>query len=162
MIRIILFFFFPLCFYGQMHLSKQDETKLYTQAITEYIKSVNEIDKLTFDTLFVGPVDPEYIQNVELPKEILKTKIAKLTEEEGQRKVEYHKNFVFANVIAISKEHAEFIFVTFIVEKSPTKTDWWPKHNYVVNFNYDPKTKVYLFDKQRFEYKYSNKYTKKE
>ena len=147
-----------------MPLSKQEETKLYSQAITEYIKSVNATDKLFFDTLFVGPINDdveESIQNVELPKEILKTKIVKLKEEEGNRKAEYRKTFVFANVIAtVSKQHAQFLFVTFIAEKSNGKAAWLPKHNFVVDLNYDPKTKAYVYDKQRFDYNYSNKYTK--
>jgi hypothetical protein len=68
---------------------------------------------------------------------------------------------VFANVIAtVSKQHAQFLFVTFVVEKSPGKAAWLPKHNFVADFNYVPKTKAYIFDKERFEYNYSNKFTK--
>jgi hypothetical protein len=163
MIRsVILILLFPICVYGQ--LSKQEKTKLYSLAITEYIKSVNATDKLILDTFFVGPINNELdesIHNVELPKEILKTKISKLSEEEGRRKVEYHKNFVFANVIGtFSKDHAQFIFVTFMVEKGPARTDWLPKHNYIVDLNYDVQTKAYKLEKQRFEYQYSNKYPK--
>jgi hypothetical protein len=160
---LIIIFIFPLFVFGQSvsSLKKEEQTKIYSQAITEYIRSMNTIDLLNFDTLFVGP--DEYLHDVQLPKEILKTKIARLTQEEGDRKAEYRKTFVFANVIAtISKDHAEFIFVTFITEKALGKAAWLPKHNYVVDLNYDPKTKEYKFEKQRFEHKYSNKYTKKQ
>ena len=85
----------------------------------------------------------------------------KLKEEEGNRKVGYRKNFVFANVIAtISKDHAEFLFVTFIVDKGQGKANWWPKHNFIADFIYDPQSKTYIPGKQKFVYNYSNKYTK--
>lgn len=157
MIRLVVFIFsFPICLFGQ--LSKQEETKLYTQALTEYIKSVNATDKFSLDTLFVGPMDKdvdENIKDIELPTEILNTKILKLTQEEGDRKVKYKKTFIFANIIGtLSKDHAKFLFITFIVENGPSKANWFPKHNFEADFNYDPQTKAYKLEKQRFEYSY--------
>jgi hypothetical protein len=140
-------------------------TTIYTQAITAYLKAVKETDKLSIDTLFVGPMDKdvdENISEIELPKEILKTKISKLTQEEGDRKVMYRKTFVFTNIIGIiPKERAEFMFITFIVEKGPVKAAWFPKHNSHFDFNYDAKKKEFVLEKQRYEYTYSNKYTEK-
>jgi hypothetical protein len=144
---------------------QKEKSKIYTQAITEYIKAVNAKDKVTLDTLFIGPMDKdvdENIREIELPKEILKTKISKLTQTEGDRKAKYHKTFVFVNIVGIiSKERAEFMFITFIVEKGPVKAAWFPKHNSHFDFNYDTKKKEFVLEKQRFEYTYSNKYTEK-
>ena len=161
MFRLFIFIFLlPLFVSGQ-----KENSKIYAQAITEYIKAVNVTDKISLDTLFVGPMAEDVdgnIKEIELPKEILKTKISKLTQAEGDRKVLYRKTFVFANIIGtISKDRVEFMFITFIAEHSPIRTNWWPKHNSYFNFKYDATKKEFVLEKQRFEYTYSNKYTEK-
>ncbi|MBP7810641.1 MAG: hypothetical protein KA163_15215 [Bacteroidia bacterium] len=156
----IVIFLFPVFAIGQT-----DNSKIYSQAITEYLKTVNTKDKTILDTLFVGPMDKdvdEDISEIKLPKEILKTKISKLTQEEGDRKAKYHKTFVFVNIVGIiSKEHAEFMFITFMVENSGVKAAWFPQHNNYFIYKYDTKKKEFVLDKQRSEYNYSNKFTEK-
>lgn len=157
---LIVISLFPVLGFGQ-----KEHSKIYTRAITEYLKAVNAKDKVTLDTLFVGPADKdvdENIKEIELPKEILKTKISKLTQAEGDRKAKYHKTFVFVNIIGtISKEHAEFMFITFIVENGPAKASWLPQHNGYFDFKFSSQKKEFVLEKQRFEYSYSNKYTEK-
>lgn len=152
---------FPVSVFAQFPMSKQQETKVYTQAITEYLKAVKTTHQVELDTLFVGPNDPDFDENicdVILPKEILKTKLMKLNQKEGERKANYNKSIVFANVIgALGTKSADFIFVTFNVEKGKEKTLWTPQHNFYVYFKYDPKTKGYIYDRQRFEYNYPKK-----
>lgn len=164
MIRFyILAFFIPLFVNGQssFNLSKQEETKIFTIAIHDYLIALDKGDTLKFDTLFVGPMDKdvdENIKNIELPKEILQTKIAKLTEMEGRRKVEYHKTFVFVNIIGtITPVRAEFIFITFVVAKEQNKPAWRPQHNFVFYYKYDGTKKEYVFDRQKLDYQYAKK-----
>ena len=151
---LLIFILFPVFVMAQ----QTDVNKVYAQAITEYLTALNKTDKLTLDTLFVGPIDEEFeesIKDIDLPKEILKTKISKLKQVEGDRKVKYCKGFIFVNIIAtLSKDQAKFLFVTFNVEKGASKANWYPKHNFNVNFNYDSQTKAYKLDKQNFEYLY--------
>lgn len=162
--RIISFIILTTVF-SEFSYGQKDNSKIYAQAIAEYLKAVNAKDKATLDTLFVGPMDAEVdesIKDIKLPEEILKTKISKLTQAEGDRKAVYHKTFVFTNIIGtISKEHAEFIFVTFIVENSDGKTAWLPQHNSYFIFKYDTKKKEFVLEKQKSEYNYSNKFTEK-
>lgn len=157
---LIVISLFPVLGFGQ-----KEHSKIYSQAIADYLKVVNTKDKVTLDTLFVGPMDKdvdENIRGIALPKEILKTKISKLTEEEGNRKAKYHKTFVFVNIVGIiSKEYAEFMFITFMVENSGVKAAWFPLHNRYFIYKYDAKKKEFVLDKQRSEYNYSNKFTEK-
>jgi hypothetical protein len=139
-------------------LSEEEQTKVFCQAIAEYIKAVYKNDQKTYDTLFIGQYEDHH--NKKLPATIQNTKIVLLkNEEEGAEKLKYRKSFGFVNIAEFkpTKDGAEYIFVTFLVEKTNGNVSWMPKHNCFVRFNYDAKLKGFKLDKVKFEYQYSKK-----
>lgn len=156
----ILVFFIPLFIRGQssFNLSKQEETKIYSIAIHDYLKALNKGDTLKFDTLFVGPA--EYLSEVILPSEVSVKKIDFLKggEAEGAKKLGYKRSFIFVNIVgAITPVRAEFIFITFVVAKELDKPAWRPQHNFVFHYKYDSKKKEYVFERQKLDYQYAKK-----
>lgn len=167
MIRFLLWILtFLLLVSGQSNFSfAEDNSKLYSMAIEEYLKAVNTKDNSTIDSLFVGQYDD--LKNINLPVTVLNTAIILLTsEEEGAKKLTYRKSFDFVNIAPhnplLSNTRAQFIFVRFLVEKSDGKVSSWPIHNCYANFNYDFKQNQFTLDTIYFEYPYSNNYTKKQ
>ncbi|MES2763636.1 MAG: hypothetical protein V4677_15585 [Bacteroidota bacterium] len=165
MLRLLLFTtMFPILSFGQstFSLNKDEQSKVFCQAIAEYIKAAYKNDKSTFDTLFIGQYDDH--RDKKLLTTIQKTGIVLLTnEKEGVEKLKYRKSFGFVNIaeLKVTQDSAMYAFVTFFVDKSNEKVNWWPKHNCFINFNYDAKRKEFKLDKVKFEYQYSNKYSKK-
>ena len=163
--KLLLFILlFPLFIHAQYAtpLNKDETAKVYSQAIAEYLKAVSKSDSLRFDTLFIGRY--EDLHEIKLPATINTTKILLLKdEEEGKRKLNYRSSFNYVNIaeLALTKEHAKFIFISFFVEKFTGSVNWWPKHNCILNFDYDTQSKTFVLTKQKFDYVYSNKYTKK-
>lgn len=155
--RFILILFslpFFVCGQSKSVVSKPTEEKLYAEAISGYIKSIEKDHPLNYDTLFVGP--DEYLYDVVLPKELLGKKIHLLKGEGiGDKKMEYKKSFVYVNIIAsITKSDAEFIFITFIAAKQNGNPSWVPQHNFIMDYKYNPKKEQYVMEKQRFDMQY--------
>lgn len=165
MLRLFIFIsIVPMFTFGQSthSLNKDEKTKVFCQAIAEYINAVYKNDKSSFDTLFIGQYDDH--QDKKLPAIIQKTNIVLLrNEKEGAKKLTYRKSFGYVNIaeIKVAKDGAQYAFVTFFVEKSNGKVNWWPKHNCFINFIYDAKRKEFKSDNVKFEYQYANKFTKK-
>ena len=141
----IMVFLLPLFVYGQSTYSppKSELIKDYSQAIAEYIKAVHQKDKISIDTLFFGKHDQ--FPDIKLPAEIQNTKIAVLLPAEADRKRKYRESLIYINMVAtISKEKAEYIFVTFY----PGYTH---QYDCVINFKYNSTLKQ--FEKKSLEFK---------
>ena len=141
-------------------LPKDVQTKGYTLAISEYIKTIKAIDKTCIDTLFFGK--HEDFPDITLPAEIENTKIMVLTNAEAEKKYASRRSITYINMIDdFKKELSLFKLIVFKTEKVSEKINWWPLHVYNVDFNYSLDTKVFAKEKSDFEYPYSNKYTDK-
>jgi hypothetical protein len=135
-------------------VQKQELTKIYTQAIAEYIKAVYEKDKSCFDTLFFG----KHVEfpNIKLPPVIENTKIMQLTTEEADKKRTYHKNLVYINMFGwITKDTAEFMLVTFF-------PGYRHQYDYFIDFTYNSKRKEFGLENLRLENYIYNKEGKPE
>lgn len=98
-------------------VQKDELTKIYTQAIAEFIKAVYKKDKTTFDTLYFGKHvfgQPDDFPDIELPQTIEKIQIRLVTPDVGQKKQAEQKSLVYINMMGwVDNEKAEFILVTF-------------------------------------------------
>lgn len=145
--------------FGQSSVSpkRNERSIVYAQAITEYLKAFHKTSNVRLDTLFVGQYDD--LKNIQLPSKIENTKIILLKAEgEADKILKHCKLFAYVNIaeLKLTKENASFAFVMFFVERSKNKINWWPKHNCFIDLKYDPKSKSFKLDKQRFEYPYAN------
>lgn len=141
-------------------LPKDLQTKGYTLAIGEYIKTMHLKDKTSFDTLFFGK--HEDFPDITLPTEIENTKIMVLTNVEAEKKYANRRSITYINMIGdFTKDMSLFKLIVFKTEKVSEKINWWPLFDYNVNFNYSLDTKVFTKETSNFEYPYSNKCTDK-
>jgi len=148
---LVFIFIFPLFIFGQSTstLKKDALTKIYSQAISEYVKEIFKKDKLRYDTLFFGK-NPEF-PDIKLPAEIQNTKIVVLTQESADRKLKYKKSLVYINMIGwVNQKDAKFMLVTFFVDSG-----YRPQHNCEIDFNYNAEEKAYKLDRLEFKYLYS-------
>lgn len=143
----------PLFFRGQPSAAsnKEELTKIYSQAISDYINAVYKKDKTHYDTLFFGK-NSEF-PNIKLPSEITHTKISVLTQEQADKKLLYKKSLVYINMMGwVEKTNAKFILVTFFVGNG-----YRPQHNCEIDYNYYSKEKIYKLERLEFKYPYSGK-----
>jgi hypothetical protein len=154
---LIILFLIPLLGIGQSinFTSKSDLKNIYSQAIADFIKAVNEKHKTRFDTLFFGKHvygEPDDFPDIELPKTIENTQIRLISPEDGLRKQKERKTLVYVNMVGwVEQEKAEFIFVTF---------SNGCKHQYdcFINYFYEADRKSFKLAQLRFEYYlYKNK-----
>lgn len=128
-------------------LQKGELTKIYTQAIAEFIKAVCIMDKATFDTLYFGKHiygQPDDFPDIELPETIEKTQIRLVSPEVGQKKQTERKSLVYVNMMGwVDKEKAEFILVVFT-------NGGEHQYDYFINFKYN--TSFYKFDLNNIEF----------
>lgn len=98
-------------------MQKDELTKIYTQAIAEFIKAAYKMDKTTYDTLFFGKHvygQPDDFPDIELPKTIEQTQIRLIAPDAGQKKQAERKSLVYINMMGwVEYKKAEFIFVVF-------------------------------------------------
>ncbi len=96
---------------------KGELTKIYSQAIGDYIKLVNEKYKLTFDTLYFGKHhngQSSDFPDITLPSTIENTQIKIVSPEQGEKIQEKRKTSFYVNLFGtVDSERADFIFVTF-------------------------------------------------
>ena len=118
----ILFFllFLPLFLVGQSTKfpTKADLTKIYTQAIKDFIKEANKKTNSDFDTLFFGKHkngDPQNdFPEIELAPTIENTVIKLISPELGAKIQHERKSSIYINLMGwVEKEKAEFIFIVF-------------------------------------------------
>lgn len=127
---------------------KDELTKIYIQAIVEFIKAVNKKDKTTFDTLYFGRRDygqPDDFPDIELPHTIENTQIRLVAPDVGQKKQTEQKSLVYVNLIAwVDSKSAEFVFVVFT-------NGGEHQYDYFINFISNNTTNQYDLDKIEFE-----------
>lgn len=123
-------------------------TKIYTQAIAEFIKAAYKKDKTIFDTLYFGKHiygQPDDFPDIELPETIEKTQIRLVIPEVGQKKQAERKSLVFVNMMGwVDKEKSEFILVVFT-------NGGEHQYDYFINFSFNTSTNKFELDKIEFE-----------
>jgi hypothetical protein len=128
--------------------SKEELTKMYSQAIADYIKAVNKDYHLSFDTLFFGKYvygQPDDFPDIALPKSIENTPIRLITPEVGVQLQKARKSLFYINLIGdVNDESAEFIFITF-------SNGCEHQFDYFINYKFNPKAKKFESENLRFE-----------
>jgi hypothetical protein len=129
-------------------VQKDELTKIYVQAITEFIKAAYKSDKTTFDTLYFGKHvygQPDDFPDIELPETIENTQIRLVTPEVGQKKQTERKSLVYVNMMGwVEKENAQFTLVVFT-------NGFKHQYDYFINFNFNTSTNNFVLDKIDFE-----------
>ena len=144
-------FFIFACRQSPFTPSKEEQTKAYSQVITEYIKAVSTPDQLHFDTLFVGH-HPDFPQ-IEFPETIESKKIILMDIEKPEEKLVNNASYVLINIAEqkFTEDRVEFILVTFHQGNHP-------QHNCYINLTYNAPKSTYELDKKIvFEYPYAKK-----
>lgn len=159
---LYILFILPVFAFGQLttRLPQDVEAKGYTKVIAEYIKTMQETHKTSFDTLFFGK--HEDFPDITLPTVIENTKIIVVSNATAEKKYANRRSITYINMVGdFTKDLSLFKLIVFKTEKAPEKINWWPLHVFNVNFNYSMNTKVFTKEKADFEYPYSNKYADK-
>lgn len=127
---------------------KAELTKIYTQAITEFIKAAYKKDKTTFDTLYFEKHvygQPDDFPDIELPQTIDKTQIRLVAPKVGQKKQAERKSLVYVNMMGwVEKENAEFVLVVLT-------NGGEHQYDYFINFNHNASSDQFELDKIEFE-----------
>lgn len=123
-------------------------TKIYTQAIAEFIRAAYKTDKTAYDTLYFGKHiygQPDDFPDIELPRVIEKTQIRLVTPEVGQNKMTKQKSLVYVNMMGwVDNEKAEFILVVFT-------NGGEHQYDYFINYNARTSADIFELDKIEFE-----------
>jgi hypothetical protein len=129
-------------------IQKAELTKIYTQAIAEFIKAAYKKDKTTFDTLYFGKHiygQADDFPDIELPETIEQTEIRLVTPELGQKKQAERKSLVYVNMMGwVDKEEAEFVLVVF-------SNGGQHQCDYFIHFNYNTSSNKFELEKIEFE-----------
>jgi len=145
-----LLVFLPLLGSGQSSETPPKDvlTKIYLQAISDFIKAANKQTGKSFDTLYFGKRregEPDDFPEIELPIIIEKTQIRLITPEEGKKSQNAVKTRVYINMIGwVNKKNAEFKFFVF-------SNGFAHQYNYTLNYNYDVKKKAYELFKSEYQ-----------
>ena len=128
--------------------TKADLRKVYTQAISDFIKAANKKNKINFDTLFFGKRvngQPDDFPDIELANTIRQTQIRLITPEAGSKKQKENKTSIYINLMGwVDNEKAEFIFVVF-------SNGFRHQYDYNINYRYNAKLKVFELEKLEFK-----------
>lgn len=127
---------------------KDDLTKIYSQAIGDYIRLVNKEYNLTFDTLFFGKHahgQADDFPDLELPSSIEHTNIKLVSPEQGEKTQKERKSSFYINLIGwVNADDADFIFVTF-------SNGFAHQFDCFITYKYDPNEKAFVIEATRFE-----------
>ncbi len=144
--RLFIFIFIlPIISLGQTaaESAKAGLEKIYTQAITDFIKDANKKNKTPFDTLFFGnrknapPDNFDDFPDITLPAVIEHTHILVISPEEGKIKQNERLSRIYINLLGwVDKGKAEFMFFVF-------SNGFAHQYNYAINYTYNSKTKAY-------------------
>ena len=125
-----------------------DLAKIYSQAISEFIKASYINDKTKYDTLFIGKRkfgQPDDFPEIELPLVIQGTQIRLVSPEEGQIKQKSRKSSVYINLIGwVDKPEADFLFVVFT-------NGFEHQYDYSIKFKFNSDSQEYKLDKVDYE-----------
>ncbi|MBL0330147.1 MAG: hypothetical protein IPP64_12190 [Bacteroidetes bacterium] len=123
-------------------------TKIYSQAIADFIKDANKKNKTKFDTLYFGNRkngQPDDFPNIKLPETIAHTHIRLISPEEGTIKQNELKSRIYINLMGwVEKESAEFIFYIF-------SNGFEHQYNYTINYKYNTQRKEFELTNLQFE-----------
>lgn len=147
--HLIVIFILPLIALGQSpnFPTKADLAKIYSKAISDFIKDANKKNKTAFDTLFFGKRkygQPDDFPDIELPKTIENTCIRLIAPEVGTIKQTERKSCIYINMVGwVDKKKAEFLFYVF-------SNGFEQQYNYSVNYKYNVKRKEFELTKIQF------------
>lgn len=123
-------------------------TKIYSQAIADFIKDANTKNKTKFDTLYFGNRkngQPDDFPDIKLPETIENTQIRLISPAEGTIKQNELKSRIYINMIGwVEKESAEFIFYVF-------SNGFEHQYNYTINYKYNLEQKDFELATLKFE-----------
>ena len=148
--QLIFIFILPLVSFGQVakYQTKADLTKIYSQAIADFIKDANKKNKTGLDTLFFGKRkngQPDDFPDIKLPETIQNVHIRLISPEVGKVKQKERKSRIYINLIGwVEKEKAEFLFFIF-------SNGFEQQYNYTLNYNYNVKRKEFELTKLQFK-----------
>lgn len=129
-------------------LQKNRLTKIYSQAIAEFITAAFKKDKTIFDTLFFGKHiygQPDDFPDIELPEIINNTCIKLVTPEIGKRKQQESKSLVYINMMGwVDSDKASFLFVVF-------SNGAQHQYDYFIDFKYNSSQNKFELEKIEFE-----------
>lgn len=129
-------------------MEKDALTKIYTQAIGEFIKAVYSKQKTTFDTLYFGKHvygQSDDFPDIELPTTIEHTQIRLVSPEVGQQIQSTRKSTVYINMMGwVDRKDAEFMFVVF-------SNGMQHQYDYSIHLNFTPATNH--FEASKIEFK---------
>ncbi len=132
---------------GTTTFSKDEQTKIYHQAILEYLKVVYQRHGTSFDTLFFGK--HEEFPDIKLDTTIQGTRIMLVTTDEADKRREYRKSLVYINLFGdITKESAHFIFVTFFPE-------YHHQYDYFIDLAYHAERNEFELERIQFKNNFS-------
>lgn len=149
--RLIIFILFlPLFAPGQKtkSLTESGLTKIYTQAIRDFIKEARKKNKTSFDTLYFGKHkngQPDDFPDIKLPQTIENAHIILVSPETATVKQKERKSRIYINLIGwTDKEKAEFLFFVF-------SDGFNHQYNYSVNYKYNSQRKDFELTKLEFK-----------
>ncbi len=147
---LILIFWIPLFACGQATKfpTKADLTKIYSQAIEDFIKAANKKNATVFDTLYIAKRktgQPDDFPDIELPGKTENTQIRLITPEAGEKSQKERKSRIYINMIGwVDKEKAEFLFYVF-------SNGFDHQYNYTINYKYNERRKEFELEKLQFK-----------
>lgn len=123
-------------------------TKIYTQAIAEFIKADCQKNKTTFDTLYFGKhiyQQQDDFPDIILPEIIENTHIRLVAPDVGQKLQTERKSLIYVNMMGwVDNKKAEFILVVF-------KNGGQHQYDYFINFIYNSSSHNFELDTIEFE-----------
>lgn len=146
-IKLILILPFFAIGQGEVTLAKGELTKVYAQAITDFIKEANAKNKVNFDTLFFinrKNNEPDDFPDIELPKTLANTQIRIYDPVPVEVTYSGPRSRININLIGwVNKEKAEFMFVVFT-------NGYAHQYDYKILYRYNTKLKVFELEKLEF------------
>lgn len=125
---------------GSLTQGEYGLSKIYKQAIGDYIRKVNKEYKLTIDTLFFGKHvygQPDDFPNIELPAVIENINIKLISPEEGKKKQRLKNQSFYINLIgSVNSGNAEFTFVTF-------SNGFTHQFDFIANYKYNSDKNIF-------------------
>lgn len=140
----------PLFVFGQSVYTptKETLTKIYTQAIADFIDAANQKNNTAFDTLYIGKRvngQPDDFPDIELPTTIKNTQVRLIAPELADIKQKERKRNIHINLMGwVSKETAEFIFVVF-------SNGFTHQYDYDISYNYNAAGNRFSLNKLKFK-----------
>ena len=122
-------------------------SKMYTQAIKDFIKVANKKNTTAFYTIFIAKRklnQPDDFPDIELPSQIENTQIVLITPDLAKISQNERKSRIYINVMGwVDQVKAEFIFVVF-------SNGFDHQYDYNIDYKYNIKSKVFELENVLF------------